>query len=235
MPVNLVAAVIHGKAHQGMVACPMGLDQLRKHAKGMGVVAQFFQRFRALGSILMHNGIIICVVHGDKIVPIFYNQLAGLGIDLLHRIINVIVHLPFQKNMGHAVTDGGDQGDLFSAANQGIEQGIDPNHRLDIGLNAMNLRLGAGVHGSKAHRRDGGHHRTERDFRIRMLLYFLKQMGIFLINPLGNGVRIVHKDSCSLLPCQRFVHIAAQLSIGRLCLVRSLYAHGIRQCACKGG
>ena len=81
--VDLMAAVIHGKADQRVMLLPMLLDQLAEHGKRLRIGTKLGQRLDAFGSEFVHFGIVISVINRDKVVLVGKDQLCRLGIDLL--------------------------------------------------------------------------------------------------------------------------------------------------------
>ena len=92
--VDLMAAMIHGKAHQRIMGRPMGFNQLGKDAEDMAVFIECGKGEGCLRAVFMHYCIIVAIINADKIVFIFYDQLCCLCIDLFLGMEDEIIHFP---------------------------------------------------------------------------------------------------------------------------------------------
>ena len=148
--VNVMAAVIHSKAYQGPVVLPMGLNQFAEHTEGAGIVPQLSQRMDILGANLVHPGIVVAVVDNDKVIFVFQNHFSGFGINFFNGFVEKIVHIPVLEDLADAALGVCDDYRLFACPKQRIENGVDGDHWLFIPADAVNSRLGAGLHGAEA-------------------------------------------------------------------------------------
>ena len=208
--VDFVAAVVHGEADQRVVLAPVAIDQHAQLGKRMAVGTQLAERLHAFGAEFVHEGIVIGVVHGDEIVLIRHDELRGFGIDLIHTVEDVIIHLALQIDPGHAAISIRHDGAALAIADERIKDGIDSDDRLFVLADAVHLRLSAGIHGAEADRRDRGHHAGQGQCDLRMDGHFLHQVRILFFNPLGDGVRVEHENAVSLPAGQLFIHIGVQ-------------------------
>ena len=178
---------------------PVFLNHSGEGGKVFAVYPQLCQGLRTFGAEPVLDVIIGSIVDHHKIVPILQHDLCSLCYDLLRRIIYEVVHIPLKIDMGKARIFMRHYDRLLAGSDQRVEDGVQGQDRLFVFLNAVDLRLCAGVHGGKADRCHRGHYGLHGQLQLRVRFGKLQKVGIFFVQPLANGIGIVHKYPVCLL------------------------------------
>ena len=89
----------------------------------------------------------------------------------------------------------------------------------------MDGGLGTGIHGAEAdgcHRR---HYAGQRQWMGCVRGDFPQEVSVFFVDPLGDGIRIVHEDPVCPFAAKRGVDIFVQTGVGWCSLGRRFNAH----------
>lgn len=138
--VNFVAAMIRRKGGESVVPAPAAFRRVGKLSKGRCVPTQCFQRLLSFRRAAVHGGVIITVINRDQVMPVLCDELQRLLVAFLWRLIKKVVHFPFQEDLRNAVSFRADNGRPFPGPDQRVKEGVRPQYRLFIGLNAVNRR-----------------------------------------------------------------------------------------------
>ena len=195
MTVDFMAAVVRQISSNRTLAGPAFLGGFAQHFKASGIVFQLRQCFRCFRTPTMHQGIVVAIINHHKIVLVLPNDPQGILIAFIRRVANDVVHLPFQENLGNTVSLSGDDDRLQSGSQSCVKNGLHSQNRLYISLNTMILRIQAGIHGSKTNRRNRRHDRPDGQGHAAVTDHFPEQLGIFLVQPQCNGIRIVQQGT----------------------------------------
>lgn len=93
--IDLMTAVVHGKANEGIVALPVLIDQTAQGREHLGVDAKLRQGAIALGTVVVHLGIVVSVVKSDEIVLILQDQLDRLDVGFHDALVDEIINVAF--------------------------------------------------------------------------------------------------------------------------------------------
>ena len=216
-----MTAMVGGKGQCGF---PAGL--FRKFCQSrifLAVVIQSRQPFRGFRSVPVHGGVKIGIVDHQQIVFVFCDQFMSLFVDFFQGGIDEIVHFPFQEDHRNTVIGSGYNGTILPRPDQTVEDRLAGQHRLFVFTDPVNLRRHPCVHGSKADRCHGRHHRTDRHRQRRKLQNRGVQIRILLPHMMGDGVRVVHNDPLRLT--QTFFNVVYDLLTGGTGVCRCINTH----------
>ena len=210
---------------------PMSVYHSAEHCKRLGVCSQLAERLDALGTVLVHDRIVVSVVNHDNVVLVLDDKLCSLRVDLLDGVVDEIIHLSLKEDSRHTAMVLCDNSNALACSYQSVKEGVYLDDGLRVLLNSVNGRLSARVEGAEAYGGNRGHYGAEGHLKLCPLLSLNAKLGVLLVNPLRDSVGIEHKHSVGGSSLELLFCIIDEQLVGLVCLCGTLNAHYL----CKSG